>query len=50
MKKNKSFIKRTNYHILSALATAANVTAKIGAGTASSWGYFQAQLPKELKR
>lgn len=50
MKKSNSFIKRANYQFLSCLATVANVTAKIGAGTASSWGQYQAQLPKELKR
>lgn len=34
----------------SALASLANTTAIIGAGTASSWGEYQPILPKELSR
>ncbi|MCI9436876.1 MAG: cyclic lactone autoinducer peptide [Lachnospiraceae bacterium] len=35
---------------LSALCFIACFTAQIGAGTASSWGHYQPQLPAELKR
>ena len=35
---------------LSVFAVLANVTAQLGAGTASSWGCFQAEVPAELKR
>lgn len=38
------------FHLLSALAVSANITAKIGACTASSWGDYQPLLPKELNR
>ena len=50
MKKNE-FSKKTAKHVvLSAVAKLAQVTAKIGAGTASSWGDYQPTLPKELSR
>ena len=42
----KFFVSR----FLSFLAGAASITATIGAGSASSWGDFQAKLPKELIR
>lgn len=50
MKKSKSTTKKTNSMMLSTLASLANVTAKIGAGSASSWSTYQPKLPKEFTR
>lgn len=37
-------------HLLTALAFLANLSAQIGAGTASSWNKYQPELPQELRR
>ncbi len=50
MKKNNSTTKNATFKLLSTLASLANVTAKIGAGTASSWGTYQPKLPKKFTR
>ncbi len=36
--------------ILSILSCIACFTAQVGAKTSSAWGYYQPQLPDELKR
>lgn len=41
---------KIQFLLLSALSFIANVTVHIGTGTASVWGYYQPQLPDELKR
>ncbi|MBO5033158.1 MAG: cyclic lactone autoinducer peptide [Lachnospiraceae bacterium] len=37
-------------HFLTALAFLANLSAQLGAGTASSWNKYQPTLPKDLRR
>lgn len=50
MQKIISMLHHANFILLSGLAVLSEVTAQIGAGTASSWGSFQPYLPKELHR
>lgn len=39
-----------NMGFLRILASLAEITARIGAGAASSWGKYQPELPKEMSR
>lgn len=50
MKNFKTFINFTSNQFLSVLATIALITAQIGAGTSSSWNFYQPTLPDELSR
>lgn len=43
-------LRKIQFLILSALGSLAGLTARLGAGTASSWGNYQPKLPDELKR
>lgn len=44
------FIHHISLRVLCMLAFLANLSAQIGAGTASSWGRYQPLLPNELSR
>ena len=50
MKKIYSIFQRTSFLLLSGLAVVGGLTAQLGAGSASSWGVYQQELPEELKR
>lgn len=53
MKQKKSFYYFAHYasfRFLCILAFWANLSAQIGAGTASSWSRYQPTLPEELSR
>lgn len=50
MKKIKSTTNNAKTKLLFSLASLANVTAKIGAGSASSWSTYQPKVPKEFDR
>jgi len=50
MKTHKTLQKNSKRAVLSTIAKLALTSAKIGAGTASSWGDYQPVLPKELTR
>lgn len=43
-------INRVSLQLLCMLAFLANLSARLGAGTTSSWGKYQPTLPKELSR
>ena len=42
-------MKRITRCLLDMLAVVVKMTAKLGAGSASSWGDYQAKLPDQLK-
>lgn len=46
----KFFTHHISLKLLCMLAFLANLSAQIGAGTASSWGKYQPLLPNELSR
>ena len=50
MKNLKSLMRRSNFQILSVLATFSLLTARLGAGAASIWTFYQPELPEELRR
>lgn len=50
MKEMKFKTKSVKTKLLFSLASLANVTAKIGAGSASSWSTYQPKVPKEFDR
>lgn len=50
MKRIVKWFSKNSIPLLTGLAMLASVTAHLSAGTASSWGGYQPQLPSELSR
>lgn len=46
----KKYVKRILQTVLGALAVCAQLTAQLGAGTASVWNQYQPELPKRFRR
>lgn len=50
MKRIPKWFTKSSATLLTGLAILAGITARLSAGTASSWGGYQPQLPSELSR